>query len=222
MLGFVIAIGSIAGYAWSRTLGMPDMNVEEWVTPYGMVSLSVESLFIILCLLRPWKNSNLDIPLPSSGPSYLQFLPQALGLVAVASIGIFSYQWNFQATQAYGHHVGSLAQVCETPVTSLAELEARYGVQVSLVANSMMGSIVDVRLKIIDPDKAHALFNNQAALLVGQEALILAPHMHSHGLTRLKVGKEFFIFFPTQQKIHPGSEVSLVFGSVRVEPVSVK
>ena len=39
-LGLIIAVGSIAGYAWSRTLGMPGMNAEEWFSPYGIVSLS--------------------------------------------------------------------------------------------------------------------------------------------------------------------------------------
>jgi hypothetical protein len=86
----------------------------------------------------------------------------------------------------------------------------------------MMGSIVDVRMKIMDPNKAHALLQNQAALLVDQQALILAPHMHSHGGTRLKAGKVFVVFFPTQQIIQPGSDVSLVFGNLRVEPVRVK
>jgi hypothetical protein len=37
MLGFVIAAGSVAGYTWSRTLGMPGMEVEEWFTPYGVL-----------------------------------------------------------------------------------------------------------------------------------------------------------------------------------------
>ena len=45
LLGLVIAAGSIAGYVWSRTFGMPGMNVEEWFVPYGVVSLSVEVCF---------------------------------------------------------------------------------------------------------------------------------------------------------------------------------
>ncbi len=108
------------------------------------------------------------------------------------------------------------------PVTSLSELQEQYGVQVSLVAISMMNSIVDVRLTIIDPEKAQSLLKNQAALLVNDQALILAPHMHSHTGSRLKTGKVFMIFFPTQQIVHTGSEVSLVFGNERVELVAVR
>lgn len=220
MLGFVISAGSIAGYIWSRTLGMPEMNVEEWFSPYGIVSLSLEGAFILLVIFRSWKIPSDELSF--SIASGFRYVLPVVGLLWIASISAMTYQWDYEVTQAYGHHVGSLDQVCSTPLTSFAELEEQYGVQVSLVANSMMGSIVDVRLKIIDPDKAHLLFQNQAALLLNQEALILAPHMHSHGSGRLKAGKIFTIFFPAKQIIHPGSNVSLIFGPVRVEPVVVR
>jgi hypothetical protein len=220
MLGLVIAVGSMAGYVWSRTFGMPGMNVEEWLSPYGIVSMSVESIFIFLVLLRPWRiQSNNFAPITNRGIKYASILA---GLLAIISISALTYQWNLTVTQAFGHHVGTLDQVCGTPATTLAELEEKYGIQVSQVAISMLDSIVDVRIKIVDPDKAHAILQNQAALLVNQESLILAPHMHSHNSTRLKAGKIFVMFFPTEQKIHTGSEVSLVFGPVRIVPVVVK
>jgi hypothetical protein len=55
LFGLFIAVGSIIGYAWSRTQGMPGMEVEEWFTPYGIVAMAVEGIFIALFLLRPWK-----------------------------------------------------------------------------------------------------------------------------------------------------------------------
>jgi len=219
-LGVLIAAGSILGYAWSRTLGMPGMNVEEWATPYGIISMSMEGLFILITLARPWKMPN-DEVLPSVN-SLSRYIIPVLGLLLITSTSTLTYRWDYATTQALGHHVGSLDQVCSTPAMTFAELEEKYGVRVSLVANSMMGSIIDVRLKIVDPDKAHALLQNQAALLLNQEALVLAPHMHSHGSSRLKAGKEFIIFFPSEQIIHPGSSVSLVFGPVRIAPVIVQ
>jgi hypothetical protein len=219
VLGLVIAVGSIAGYTWSRTLGMPGMNVEEWASPYGIVSMSLEGIFILVFLFQPrkYKNELLSPPNPN-----LRFVLPLTSLFIVAALSGFTYQWDVAVTQALGHHVGSLSQVCSTPVTTFAQLEEQYGVHVSLVANSMMGSIIDVRLKILDPDKAHALLQNQAALLLGQESLILAPHMHSHASSRLKAGKEFIVFFPARQIIHPGSIVSLVFGPVRVQSTVVR
>ena len=221
-LGFFIAAGAIVAYIWSRTLGMPSMpmDVGQWFEPYGVVAKLVEVVFILLFLLRPWKIPAAELQLSTN--SRLRYILPVAGLFVIAAASGFTYQWDVANTLANGHHIGSLAQVVSTPVTTFAQLEEQYGVQISLVASSMMGSIVDVRLKIIDPDKAHALLLNQVALLLNQEALILAPNMHRHGATRLKAGKIFTIFFPAQQIIHPGSNVSLVFGSVRVEPVVVR
>jgi hypothetical protein len=219
-LGLIVAAGSIAGYAWSRTIGMPGMNIEEWYSPYGIVSLSVEGLFILLALARPWRDPATESA--SHLHSRLGSILPVTGLCAIVALTGFTYQWDGAVTQAFGSHVGTLAQVSSMPALSFAQLEEQYGVQVSLVANSMMGSIVDVRLRIDDPDKAHALLQNQAALLLDQRALIIAPHMHSHSQSRLKAGTQFIIFFPSQQVIHPGANVSIVFGSVRVEPVAVQ
>lgn len=219
MLGLVISIGSIAGYIWSRTLGMPGMNVEEWFSPYGIISIALESAFIVLVLFRSWK-----IPadeLSFSIPSGFRYTLPVVGTLWIITISALTYQWDYAVTQAFGHHVGSLDQVCSTPLTTFSELEERYGVQVSLVATSMMDSIVDVRLKVVDPKKAKALLMNQAALLADQQVLVLAPHMHHHGDT--KRDKIHVMFFPTQNNtIHTGSEVSLVFGPIRVEPIIVR
>jgi hypothetical protein len=220
VLGLVIAIGSIAGYLWSRTLGMPEMNVEEWFAPYGIISLAVEGLFIVLFLFRSWRIPTSEV-LSTPNSKFGPVLPLA-GILLVLTVTFLTYRWDYDVVQAYGLHVGSPAQVSDTTVTSFADLEKNYGVQVSLIATTMMESVVDVRLKIIDPVKANSFLQNQAALLVNQQELILAPHMHSHAGTRLKAGKVFFIFFSTQQVIHPGSEVNLVIGPIRIAPVTVQ
>ena len=199
---------------------MPEMNVEEWLTPFGLVSLGIEGAFILLVLFRPWKISS-EAWFSAVGPKISRFLP-VVGLFLIVTISAFTLRWDYEVTQNFGSHVGTLSQVSSTPPTSIADLESQYGVEVSLVATSMMGSIVDVRLKIIDPEKAHAFLQNQAAILVNQQALIMAPHMHSHNITRLKPGKIFSVFFSTNQIIHNGSEVSLVFGSIRTENMVVQ
>jgi hypothetical protein len=80
---------------------------------------------------------------------------------------------------------------------------------------------VNVRLKIIDPVKAHELLVNQSAVLIDQKSLIVSPHLHTHW--KLKADKMFFMFFPAQNHtIQTGSELSLVFGNIRVEPITVK
>jgi len=219
LLGLLISAGSIAGYIWSRTSGMPGMQVEEWLAPYGIMAMSVENIFILLYILHPWRMEAGD---PSaSANSRLRYILPVAGLFIMASISAVAYQWDVAVIRDYGHHVGSLDDVCSTPLTSFAALEKLYGVQVALVANSMLDSIIDVRLKVVDPEKASLLLKNQAALLVDQQVLILAPHQHHHG--SVKRDKIHFIFFPTQNEtIQPGAEVSLVFGPIRVAPVTVR
>ena len=215
LLGLFIAIGSIAGYVWSRTRGMPGMEMEEWLSPYGIAAMTVEGLFILLFMLRPWKMPSNEV-LPARAQRPLFFIQPIVGLLSLVLISTIAYRWDANRTQAFGYHVVSLDQVINAPAISSSDLEEQYGVQVSLVATSMMNSIVDVRLKIIDPEKAQTLLKNQAALLVNDQSLVLAPHMHSHTGNRLKAGKVFIIFFPTQRVIYPGSEVSLVFGRERL------
>lgn len=216
MAGILVAGGSIAGYALSRTLGMPQMNVEEWFSPYGVVSQALEGGFLLLASTRPWQ-SEPESPLPPTG----RLIPLS-SLALVALVGGVTFGWNTEFLRSGGHHVGSLEQVCRTQALSAADLEEKYGVRISRVATSMVGSIVDVRILIVDPDKAHNFLLNQAALLVNNQTLILAPHLHSHTGTRLKAGKVFTIFFPTQQVIQTGSSVSLVFGPTRLEATVVQ
>ena len=220
VLGLGIAAASMAGFSWSRTLGMPGMNVEDWLAPYGIVAMFLEGIFILLFVLHPWKISVPGVAVQFS--SKVRYLLLVVGLLFVLSVSTLSYRWDKAVTQSYGYHVGSLKQVITTPATPGSELEQEYGVQVIQAATSMMGSIVDVRIRIIDPDKAHAFLQNQAALLVGDQALILAPHMHSHTASRLKQGKVFIVFFPASQVIRTGSEISLVFGSIRTQSIEVK
>jgi len=216
--GSVAAIFLLAVFIWSRTAGLPQMAVQPWLYPYGIVSGAAEVLFVVLTLFKPW-----SMPDPSVGVSPRRnsfFLPSVL--IIVALIALPTYQWDVYASETgYHRHVASLDVVCSTPFTTFADLESKYGLRVSLVAVSMMDGVVDVRLKIIDPEKARMLLADQAALLVDQKILVLAPHMHSHA--RLKQDKIHFIFFSTTNgQIHTGSEVSLVFGPVRVEPVIVQ
>ena len=47
-LGLLLAAGAIVGYVISRTIGLPGMEIEEWINPLGILSLVLEALFIVL------------------------------------------------------------------------------------------------------------------------------------------------------------------------------
>jgi hypothetical protein len=221
LLGLLVAGGSIIGYVLIRTVELPGLAIEPWLYPYGVAETAANSLYILIFMFaRPWERSQPVDEKPAS--SRLSYLLPFIGLLFITGATYGTYRWDIFAFQiGYHQHVGSYSAVCSTPITSLDELEQKYGVQVSLVGISAMGSIVDVRLMVTDPEKAQAFLENQGAILVNEEVLILAPHVHSHW--RLKKGKVFVAFFSTQNgTVKPGSEVSLVYGKVRVEPIAVR
>ena len=221
LVGLTVTMVSISVYILTRTIALPGLAVEQWLYPYGVVGTTVETLFILLLLIaRPWGKS---LPVEVKPASRrLSFLLPLLGGILISGITYGTSVWDVYAFQiGYHHHVGSFSAVCNTPPTSMKELEEKYGLRVSLVGISALKSIVDVRFVVLDPDKAQTFLQNQGAILVDQEVLILAPHVHSHW--RLKKGKVFVAFFSTQNgRVHPGSEVSLVYGKVRLEPVVVQ
>lgn len=53
-LGFVITVGSIVGYIFSRTIGLPGILPEpdEWLEPLGVASLLAEGLFTAIVFAK--------------------------------------------------------------------------------------------------------------------------------------------------------------------------
>jgi hypothetical protein len=50
-LGVLIAVCALVGYVISRTIGLPGLSVDRWLSPLGILSLIVEALFIALYLM---------------------------------------------------------------------------------------------------------------------------------------------------------------------------
>jgi hypothetical protein len=153
-------------------------------------------------------------------PSLLHHLLPASIMVGMVLITGYA-NLSINSSEGAHHEVVSVEQLNRMLPLSQDELEQMYGMRVTQVAISALDSIVDVRVKVLDPDKAHSLLEDHPALFVDGQSLILAPHMHSHA--KLKPGQIYVMFFPTQNRtVHPGSEVSLVLGDLRVEPVTTK
>ncbi len=47
VLGLVVTVGAVVGYVVSRTVGLPGMDVEDWLNPIGVASLVVEGMFVL-------------------------------------------------------------------------------------------------------------------------------------------------------------------------------
>jgi hypothetical protein len=215
-LGLFIALGSLVGYVWSRTSGLPLLPREEWLYPWGVTSVITEALFCLLVPLYAWWSKQEDSEAPPSLSRSWHYLVPIAGLIGLVLINFTSYRMDVLYPELDHEHVFFLWQVKMQPEISSQTLEEEYGMNLSLAAVSALDSIVDVRLKVRDPEKAAELLEEEHfALLVG-DTLIPSPHIGRHMFDN----KTIIIMFPNRQNIvKSGTPVSLVFDSLRVEPV---
>jgi hypothetical protein len=216
-LGFMIAAGSIGAYIWSRTAGLPGLRPEEWLYPWGVVSIIAEGLFCLLIPLYAWWARQSE-EAPGLGANYWRYLVPVAALIPLFLVNFYTYQWDVNNPELDHVHVFFLWQVRLQPELNQETLKEEYGMEVSRAALTFRDGIVDVRMKVLDPEKADPLIEDgHFALLVGN-TLIPAPHIHRHMLKN----KTIIVFFPNLQKIvKSGTPVSIVFENLRVEPVKV-
>lgn len=218
VLGCLIAAGSLAAYVWSRTSGLPGLRAEEWLYPWGVLSVVTEILFCLLVPVYAWlaKSPDSEDTAPLQRPAIWRYLLPVTALLALALINYGTYQIDARYPEADHEHVFFLWQVRLQRELSVDELKDQYGLQPARAGVSAMNSIVDVRLKVVDPEKAgQALEDGHFALLVGDK-LIPSPHVARHMLKN----KTIILFFPNQGNIvKSGTPVSIVFENFRVEPV---
>jgi len=217
-LGVLIAAGSLVAYIWSRTSGLPGLPAEEWLYPWGVISILAESLFLIVALFQAWQ-SRRSIPASIELSNTWRSLVSAAGLGALILVNFSGYQLDARYPDLAHEHVFFLWQVRLQPQISSRTFEEKYGLRISLVARTAMDGIVDVRMKVLDPEKAQELLGDgHFAILVGDK-LIQAPHVARHML----VNKTIIILFPNQQRVvQSGTPVSLVFENLRLEPVAAR
>jgi len=218
LLGFSVAAGAMIAYVWSRTTGLPGLPPEEWLDPWGMTAMITEGIFCLLALLRVLWRDQVDL-MPIQLNHRWRYLWTAAGLLGLTLINYPVYQLDVLYPELDHAHVFFLWQVRLQPELSNEILGDDYGLQVSQATVSALDSIVDVRMKVLDREKAEELIEEgHFALLVG-DTLIPAPHVSRHML----VNKTIIIMFPNRGNIvRSGTPVSVVFENLRVEPVAVK
>jgi len=218
VLGFSVAAGAMLAYIWSRTTGLPSLPPEEWLDPWGTTAMITEGLFCLLALLWfLWRRQPEAISIQLTN-RWRYFLP-VVGLLGLILINVPVHRLDVLYPELDHAHVFFLWQVRLQPEVSLQNLEKEYGLQVAQAAISATDSIVDVRMKVLDPEKAEELIEEgHFALLVG-DTLIPAPHVSRHML----INKTIIVMFPNRQNIvKSGTPVSVVFENLKVEPVAVK
>lgn len=119
----------------------------------------------------------------------------------------------------------------QTPTSYITndQLEAQYGVRVTLIAVTAQGGIVDFRYKVADPGKAAILLHDPAnapiILTAVDSGNTLSPTQMSrhHSQRGMKRGAAPFTFYPNvRSAVKPGTPVSVAFGKIKVEPIAAQ
>jgi hypothetical protein len=109
------------------------------------------------------------------------------------------------------------------PATA-AQVEDRYGVQVTLVALTAANGLIDCRFRITDLAKAAFLLNadTMPLLIVEKSNTVIQIHepIDQPALIQDRV---YSVIYPNvQNALEPGDQVSLVIGDLRLEHILVQ
>jgi hypothetical protein len=113
----------------------------------------------------------------------------------------------------------------QRPVVVADKLPQRSGVEITRVAVTGDGGLVDLRFAVVDPDLANALHEEGTPPAVVDEKTGLVVHdllmNHSH-TGAYKAGVTYYLVFNNPGNwIHRGSRVSVLLGNAQVEHVVV-
>jgi hypothetical protein len=102
------------------------------------------------------------------------------------------------------------------------ELISTYGIRVRLIGITAAGGLIDVRLKVLDKDKAAILLKNPdnfPELLAENGTLIKVPVESTQEMPLEDDGIVFLLFPNTGGVVTPGSPVKIRFGDIILEPI---
>ena len=151
----------------------------------------------------------------------LKYLLQALILLPVVAGFVIYRVWIAQPAT-----VPAATQAATTTI-SAKTLEERFGVRITLIAVTAAGGVVDFRYKILDQEKARFLFGDahtMPTLLAEESGISLEPpRSEAKHNSRLENGSSHFQFYAnTRNALKPGARVTVLFGSLRLEPIIVQ
>jgi len=141
-------------------------------------------------------------------------------LVALVLISAAAYAVRFRQASPGG------ALPAGTVAISQAALEEHYGLRVSLIAVTAVGGFVDVRLKILDGEKARLLLEdsgNFPSLRAEDNPALYVPEESKKEEIRFEDNSSLFLMFPNAgNAIQPGTQVKILFGDLVLEPVEAQ
>jgi hypothetical protein len=113
-----------------------------------------------------------------------------------------------------------------TELVTAEGMAARAGIDVSLIAVTAAGGLVEFRYQVVDPDKADRLVHDPTMrpIIVAEDTgatLVLSERPHQHAAELELGGTYFFLHANASNALHEGSRVTLVIGDARLEHVEV-
>ncbi len=190
----------------------------------GLLAMSVETLFLgSFALAKSWA-------VPGMGSDFFAFnnsikslssrrffYPTTMAVMLV--IGVSSYQLGVR--NAAAKH--ELEHPLPETIISAQTLEEQYGIQMALVAVTAAGGLVDVRYKVIDPEKAALLATEEDGIMpmvyVENGDFMLMPDAHMR-TQKLIAGRMYFTLIPNAQNVvKRGFSVTIVFNDIALEPI---
>jgi hypothetical protein len=106
---------------------------------------------------------------------------------------------------------------------SARALEEQHGLRVERVAVVAGGGMVDLRLRVVDEQKARAALagHHPPRLRVEPSGVVLTASRDMVHELRPRAGRSVFLLFPNSgNAVQPGTRVSVVLGDRPVEPVA--
>ena len=155
-------------------------------------------------------------------------------LLFIALIVCFSLVFFLAACSPAGDNMddksvspGEEQSASATTILSTQDLEAEYGMRVSLVAVTAAGGLVDVRIKLVDPEKARILLEkpeNFPTLWIDEAKVTLkVPKETSDQDIQYDPNATMFLLFANAgNAVKPGTPVAIVFGDVQLEPINAQ
>jgi hypothetical protein len=129
------------------------------------------------------------------------------------------------AFRVFSHRQVGPSPAGTSPIQQAA-FEQQYGLRVNLVAVTAAGGMVDLRLKIVDAEKAQALLGNRTnypALLVGDDLVLHASQETINQEIKYENGGSVYALFPNAGNIvKPGTPVTILFGDRQLEPIPAR
>ncbi len=150
-----------------------------------------------------------------SAPQLNKYVLPAILLVFVFLIGFLAFRPQQKP------------EMVSTQTISQNELESKYGLRVNLVAVTAAGGLVDVRMKLVDAEKAKLLLSDKSnfpSLWIQdkQISVALSDEVISQEITFENDASLYLMFPNAGSSVQKGTAVTIRFGEVSLEPIPSK